>query len=200
MKKIENFCCVYVGLIEDFSGNDVLPSFVQEKINVIQNQKVIKQKKASYGLLKKAVKEVLDFDDDFSLVKQEKNGKPICENYFFSISHCQNLVAVALSDVNVGLDIEVVKAHKNFKDLKNKILNKNEHKLSIENMDDLTELWVKKESRFKFDGDAVFIPKNIDTNNFQYHIDCFEYGGENYYLSVATEQDKVEVQYLIKKS
>ena len=79
------------------------------------------QKYYAWKLLEHGIKNTLNLtleEADFTL---SENG--IWESSFckISISHCKNLVAVAISDKNVGLDIE--NTDRNFKsDLVGKIL------------------------------------------------------------------------------
>ena len=55
---MQNEVYVYVGKVEDFKDNFILPCYIKEKIAEMKNEKAINQKKASYALLKKAVWEV----------------------------------------------------------------------------------------------------------------------------------------------
>lgn len=196
MKGKKNFCQIYIAKIDDFKSNDRLPGFLQKEIEGIKNIKVKNQKIAAYGLLHKAVKETLDFDDDFSLIKKEKSGKPVCKKYFFSISHSQELVAVAVSNTNIGVDIEIVKERKNIKNLKQVVFHENEKILNVENIDDFIKFWVKKEALFKFEGGKVFFPKNIDTTKFDCQTYYFDYKGQKYWIGVATEQNNIQKKLL----
>ena len=193
MKKIKDFCCVYVGRIEDFQSNEVLHSFIQADLKHIKSPKIINQKKASYGLLKKAVQETLGIDDDFLTIKREPSGKPVCEKYHFSISHCQSLVAVAISNTNVGIDVETVKERENIKKI---VMCENENNLDVKDVSALMCLWTKKEAKFKFDGGHLFIPKNIDTTSFACFSTSFEYAKHKYWVSVVNTHNDVKIKYL----
>ena len=164
--KEKNFCYVVIGKIADYKNNNVLPYFVSQKIQTISNEKIINQKRASYGVLLEMIKNIYNQIDDFSKVYQDINGKPVCENYYFSISHSCDLVAVALSDTNVGIDLQEIDYNKNYKNLAKIILNENEKDLSVYSMEDVIRLWAKKEAKFKYDGGENFVANKINTTSF----------------------------------
>ena len=195
---LKNMCKIYVYMakIADFLDNTNLPPFAEEEIAKITNQNVINQKKSTFGLLKKAVKEVFDFDDDFKHIEKTKNGKPISSKYFLSISHSKNVVAVAIASENIGIDVEMIDEKKDFNKLKKYILNKNETMIS--SIEELTSLWTKKEAKFKFYGGERFIPKNINTLDFDAKSFQFVNKGAKYILSVVADNlEKINIVNLI---
>lgn len=198
MKKDKDFCYVVIGRIEDYKDNNVLPVFVKESLSHISNQRVIDQKRSSYGLLKEAVKNLLGFDDDFSSVKSTPSGKPFCKDYYFSISHSNEFVVVALSNTNVGVDIERIDESRNLNNLKRIILHENEKHSKVESIDDLLLLWVKKEAKFKFDDGKVFVASKIDTQTFTSFTKLFNCGDDRYWIGVVTKQNEVQFKSMLK--
>lgn len=127
------------------------------------------------------------------------NGKWQCEKFAFSLSHSGSVVAVALSDKPVGLDIEV-KNPLRFLKLRNKILTEsekervkrfNENKLGEE----LNILWTEKEAVFKLNGGRVFIPDKIETAGLSFVTETVKAGENEYYITVAS-QDREEVKII----
>lgn len=194
MKGNSDFCIVAVGKIEDYQDNEVLPLYIKNKLPTLTNQQVINQKKAGYGLLRQLIKESIGFDEDFSTIYLTPNGKPICDEYYFSISHTNEVVAVAFSNTNIGIDIELLDDNKNLDALGKRILHKNEQTLSLISKSEILKLWVKKEGKFKFDGGKIFIPNNIDTNSFETMTELITYDNKNYWLCVVTNQGRVDIK------
>lgn len=189
--KKKDFCIVTIGKINDYKDNVILPFFVKQDLKSVTSVKVIDQKKASYGLLHIALLKFFDYYDDFSAITKSNNGKPISEDYCFSISHSKELVAVAISNKNVGIDIESLDKKINIESFKKRILHENERGTNFFSKEDILTFWVKKEAKFKLDGAKTFVPKNIDTNTFDSSIDLIEVDSKKYYICVVTENKNV---------
>lgn len=173
---------IYIAKVKDFENNTVLPIYVEEKINSLPTF-VSNQKRAAYGVLRKAIKEIVDTDDDFSHIYKNSNGKPVSTKYNFSISHSKEIVAIALSDANIGIDIEKINTAKNINKLSSTILHTEE--IIPRNYNEFYKLWTKKEAIFKLYGEKIFIPKNINTKKEKTKTFFIE----DYCLSVATNAE-----------
>jgi len=192
---MKNNIYIYVAPVCKFKDNDVLPEFAKQEIDKINYLNSINQKKAVWGLLHKAIEEVKGFDDDFYHIEKNENGKPISKKYFLSISHCEDLVAVAVSNENVGIDIERVDKNKNF----NRLIRYISHPLEKlpSNTETLYGAWVKKEAKFKFEGGKTFFPKNINTSTFSSKVFSFNYQDDIYYLAIVADNlECVEIKNL----
>lgn len=139
------------------------------EIEKIKNPQVKAEKFFAWLLLEHAVKSSFDYKLSFLNPRKTADGKWVADRIFFSISHSDGIIAVAVSDKPVGVDIqrEVVPRAKNFA---KKVLNERElselEKLSGKDKSKrLIELWSKKEALFKLDGDGLFSPKLIDTKS-----------------------------------
>ena len=188
---MNNILAVYVAEVNRFKGNTILPEYVSEK-------RSNETQKAVYGLLKYAVKQTFNFDDDFQDLKKDANGKPVGDRYYLSISHKANLIAVAVSNKNVGVDIESVNPNANTMNIWKTIKHQEEASYNINNIEEIIQFWVKKESKFKYDGGKKFVPKDINTLNLDYYIDEFVYNNQKYFLSVyAEDYNNIKVEYLI---
>lgn len=185
----ENGVYVYLAIASVCLKDVIMPKFEVEYLKNVENEKIIKQKTSAYALLKYAVKDVWGIDEDFSSFAKTENGKPYTDRYKFSISHCANLICVAVSKFEVGVDIEFIVTHRRWNMLAKKIVVASEE---INNFDckQLTNLWTKKEAIFKLLGKKIFVPKDIDTNLYITDtinlIDNYDVNSE-YFLSIATQ-------------
>ena len=88
-----------------------------------------------------------------------ERGKPYCKSHreiYFSLSHSGNFLALAISDRDVGIDIERIRQAK--EDLVRRVCCENEISLifSSENPDEaFTEIWTKKEAYLKALGTGI---------------------------------------------
>ncbi len=145
------------------------------------------------ALLKYAVRDRWGIEEDFSTFKVSKNGKPYVEGYNFSISHSCSIVCVAISKMEVGVDIECVLNSRNWLGLRRRVLTQKEKEEVAEDSQTMTAIWTKKEAVFKLLGDKVFSPSNMDIE--KYNIDTVEHishnynEGEDYALSIATSEN-----------
>lgn len=113
---------------------------------------------------------------NFSISYSQNNGV-FCEQtnrFNFSLSHSSDIVAVAISDKLVGVDVE--KCSNKILRLKNK-----PEFINCSNIEELTLQWTKKESLFKCKEGNNFYYKNI--------IDEVD---NKYFLTVCTNCDRAE--------
>lgn len=115
------------------------------------------QNALGYLLLVHALREKNVFRElpDF---EYNKHGKPFLKNYngiYFSISHCSNAVAVAISEKPIGIDIEGLRNVKG--SLIDFVCNDEEKKVVSEspNGEAFFKLWTQKEAVFKCVGTGI---------------------------------------------
>lgn len=176
---------VYVAKIADFEGNDDMPSFAREELARSGDPKVKSQKRAAYGLLKYALEragEEVDFSSHF-----KRGGKPYAAGYFYSFSHSNGLVAVALSWAEVGVDIELVRP-RDVERLKPLICTKEEMG-HIDDIYKLTALWTKKEAYFKSLGKDRFVANLLDLGGAHLTTREVVHEKKTYFLSVQSVDD-----------
>lgn len=111
-----------------------------------------------------------------------EHGKPYWENGpYFSISHCQQGIAVALDEQPIGIDIEAIR-HADA-DLIERTMNEEERV----GMDDrkFTRLWTQKEAIVKAQGVGIMSFEQLQTilENGEWRLESFE--KENYIYSIA---------------
>lgn len=152
---------VYVAPIpEDFCDEtELLPAERQAQVSAIGNPKVKTQKRFVWELLRFALERRLGIPAD--LVNFSRSGnKWSCAECRISLSHTDGYVAVALSDLPVGVDVEVL-SPKFSEKLLDRIACPPEKQ--ARGAIQTAALWTAKESLFK-QGDnalAAFVPSKI---------------------------------------
>lgn len=143
---------LYIVNTENYSLNelniDSLPDYRREKINRLAHNSD-KLASACAGLLIK--KYVGDFE-----IKLNDYGKPYCGEKFFNISHSGNYVILAVSDSEVGCDVEAVRELE-FERLGKIVFHENELKIlarTSNKSDYFFKLWTAKEAFIKALGEG----------------------------------------------
>lgn len=113
----------------------------------------IKRTLAGRLLLERMIKRI--YGKDRFEIKYNKNGKPLCDFCFFSISHSGDFAAVAVSDEPIGVDIQIPcgfkrrKKYMLFSPAENEFVN-------TENSEDrFYTLWTRKEAYIKAEGGTL---------------------------------------------
>lgn len=175
-----NTVTVYISQISP-SAKTELPCYIRE-MN-ITNQNVLAEKHSAYSLLCYALKQEYGIDMDISLLTKNENGKPQYPGICFSISHTKGLCIVALSEDEVGVDIEEKINTERAARIAKKVFHQNESPDA-----DITELWTKKEAIFKLLCGKIFIASDIDMSSYNTVTRKYPYDGKEYTLSVATNK------------
>ena len=175
---------VYVASVERFKDFKKMPKYAKNELKFVKNPTLAAQKKASYGLLDYAFSASFKVSPDFKSMYKDERGKPRLKEKFFSVSHTNGLVCVAISGVNVGVDVEEIKEHVSLDKTRSHIAFDGEAASTIEEM---IALWTKKEAIFKLD-DAIpsYNPSKIDTSKYQSKTSFLEYDGKKYALTLAS--------------
>ena len=111
---------------------------------------------AAYRLLQRALQ--LEYGiEELPVFIHDDSGKPLLQGHpdiHFSLSHCREAVAVALSDRPIGIDIETTEHYS--PEVAQRVMNNNEMRqieASARPEVAFTRLWTMKESLFKLTGD-----------------------------------------------
>ncbi|MBE7084749.1 MAG: 4'-phosphopantetheinyl transferase superfamily protein [Clostridiales bacterium] len=182
---------VYVGEVaEKIALKEIAFKSRLEEISACKNERVQKQKYSAWKLLEFALNR--SFGLSIKKINLEKNsfGKWISSDCFFSISHSDKAVVVAVSRGEVGVDVEcdTDKAEK----IKDKVFTALERE-EYEQLDEgqkkryFLEKWTQKESIFKKKGEGVFRPNEIETRDYKTSRKSITVGGKEYLVSVATD-------------
>ena len=131
-----------------------------------------------------------------------EHGKPYLTNYpdiHFNISHCDKAIAVAVSNHEVGIDVE---GRRRFNEsLLQRAMNDEEqaaiHKSSDPEME-FAKLWTRKEAYFKWTGTGILLDHLKSAEADAKEAGCIvksrlitpEFGNDSFYLSVAEKEDE----------
>ncbi len=128
-----------------------------------------------------------------------EHGKPYITNHdgvHFNISHCNDAVAVGVSNLEVGIDVE---GRRKFSDsLLQRAFNEEEQAeilSSQEPQDTFAKLWTRKEAWFKWTGTGILIDHlkstEADAVSSECNIDTLEVtiaNDKSFFLSIAQKQ------------
>ena len=173
----------------DGEVGEVYPELRSKEISLCKNERVRLQKYYVWKLLEYGLQWTFGCKIENVRFEKGKNGKWSCDRCEFSLSHSENVVAVALSRKPVGVDVEIITPPV-VKGLENKILTR-EERAEFDAIDGdktsfLIEQWSKKESVFKSRNEKSFLPKKISDYAFTqtYTLDM---AGGRYSFSVTGE-------------
>jgi 4'-phosphopantetheinyl transferase len=138
------------------------------------------------------------YGEDIGSLKIVSDGKPYLykhPDFYFNISHSRSLLAVAVSNGNIGIDCEEISK------IRNVIVEKRftivEKEYICESGENFTNIWTRKEAYFKFTGEGILGNfQAVDTLSPPYSdlLSTKKYG--NYIVSLCCEnpvEAKVEV-------
>ena len=209
-----NSSTVYVYLA-NFDTNvqvkPVQPAIRNQMIERCTDVLTRQQRYCVWQLLDYALKQHCGKGVDSFRFKPSENGKWSCDAPAqFSLSHSNNVVVVAISTEQVGVDIEAVSSFtgRACDDVfVSRVLNNTERQQLMRceparRAQTLAQLWTRKESIFKMRGGPYFAPRSIDTTLPASATSgrLLEIDGKEYALSVATSVPmKVDLQLLLKR-
>jgi phosphopantetheine--protein transferase-like protein len=148
-----------------------------------------RQKYRAWELLEQAFRQVFLKNLTELGLRKTDTGKWVSDKgFYFSISHCESLVAVAVSSAPVGVDIEEMRAIK--AGFEKKCLSK-EGLAEFGELDEdergryLLRRWTVKESIFKLSDEGIFRPPYISGEGFYTESREFELEGKSYIISAS---------------
>ena len=152
---------VYLSLIPDKKIEKVLPKERFDEINGCLDEKVKREKYFVWKLLELALRNATGVNPDFTRFYKGVNGKWQAQGVEFSLSHSNGVVAVAISDKPVGIDLQVIKPLKNDRLIEKIFTEKELEKINAlsgqEKTARIIEKWAEKESDFKRVGGDNFL-------------------------------------------
>ena len=185
---MQNIHVYYAAIPEGGCERELYPKERMEEIQGCKNEVVRREKYRAWEILKFAVQDALKLRFDNLQFTKLPTGQWICGECFFSISHSDGAVTVAVSDLNIGIDIEPIRAID--KRLLPKVLTENELACYGELSEDekeryLLECWCKKEAIFKASHGDILIPKEIECQNNFTDVYEVKIGDKQYLLAIA---------------
>ena len=171
----------------------ILPESRQEKVDNFIFDKDKKLSSGVYLLLKKMLDEE-NIDDP--IIETEKDGKPYISNYeniHFNMSHAGRMVACAISDEEIGIDIEKIDPLIDMKIAQTFFYNSeyDNIKKSDNRVDQFFKYWVLKESYMKYTGLGFL----LDLDKFEIVIEDGETKVKNQNHELKENEDDVKFSY-----
>ena len=186
MKKIYVY---YAQTSVDTAERELYPRERMDEINRCKNDSARREKYSAWKLLEHAINDAFSLDFDNLQFAKLDSGKWICDKCSFSISHSEGVVAVAVSDASMGVDVEPVRTID--PRLSGKVLTDAEYEhYSVLSEDDkasfLLECWCKKEAIFKAIGGSVLLPKTIECSAYHTVIKRVNINQREYVMAIAS--------------
>lgn len=185
------------GLIEYDSLAQIYPPERKSEIEKAKTPDSKAQKYSVWRLLERAVSDTFAKPLTAYNLTKTQSGKWQSDGFYFSLSHSQSVVAVAISDSPVGVDIET----KTFSDPERtakKILTPTEmqtYYCSEDKPSFVIRKWCEKESIFKMRNLPQFSPCKTDTDSERVITNCVCIDNKSCTVCVATasQDDTLEI-------
>ena len=171
-----------------------LPTWRREK--ALQYKKLDDRKRSvlAFVLLQRALRDEYGITEILEFVYNEF-GKPSLPNMpiHFSLSHCKDAVTCAVSDYNIGIDVESIVPYN--PDMARRVCTAGELKMleQSSNKDvDFIKLWTVKEAISKYEGMGLSLPfSEIDTSKYVTGTQiCYE---KNYCITICGDQNNIDL-------
>ena len=183
---------VYISAIDKNEEiGEIANKIRREEIAKISNERVKREKYCAWKLLCHALKNSFGLEaEKLDFIKLDCGAWAV-EGAEISISHSDDAIAVAVSTVPVGIDIERVhKPHSNR--MAEFIMNERELEIFNSLPDEakeerLIEIWTTKEAIFKTKKAPAFLPKETDIESYPITTIKFNINDKKYICTVATE-------------
>ncbi len=194
---------VYIAALpEKEPDGELCPAERESYVKETANELLKRQRYYVWKLLEYAVRRTFGKELSNLTVKKNESGKWCVGNYFVSLSHSDNALAVAVSKAPVGVDIENTSSVKNER-LAEKILASDEYAEFLQLEEEyrapyLLRKWTEKESIFKALNASAFAPKSLVAEGDIYTGKA-ELCSEEYIFSVCSDNiDKLRIYKNIK--
>lgn len=157
---------VYLAPVPDTLPADPLyPKARNAEVMRCKSQELRCAKYRAWQVLLLAAEKSLGLDGKKLKFKRSKNGKWLCRDFCFSISHTSKTVAVAVSKTAVGVDAEALARKDKLLPLKEELLTPAEKELYGDcDALSLLALWTGKEAVYKAEGGRAFVPAETEGN------------------------------------
>ena len=143
----------------------------EREIRETQNPNLKAGRILDWQILLYAAEHALGLREEEIRFYKDPSGKWCCEQFFFSLSHTQDAVAVGISDAAIGIDIENAAARRRLHDSDAAFAERMRRKICAsekelaDNEKGVLQLWLLKESIYKCYG-GQFDPAAIETDRY----------------------------------
>ena len=179
---------------------DLVSKNRQEKIDFYRFEKDKKLSAGVYLLLKKLLSEENITNPIFKTGKYGKSYISNYENIHFNLSHSGKIVLCAISDRNVGADVEYIDSEIDLDIAKNYFFNREYETImkSDNPSEEFFNYWVLKESYMKYtglgmnldlDSFEIIIENEIKLKNDEENLKFKLFDIENYKIGIASHYD-----------
>lgn len=189
-------CDVYLASVPKArTYTELYPKERNDELEAVTNEAVKAEKYFVWRLLEFALRNSIGKRiEDISFTKLEC-GKWVCNDIFFSLSHSRSVLAIAISDTEVGIDIQSMNAPI-ASGLAERILTEDEisEYTSLPQNDKnpyLMKAWSIKESIFKAYGKASFYPSKISINEYECYTEFIDINDEKFCLSLVGKAPRI---------
>ena len=191
---------IYAPMGDVDTSAPVHPAARYSEILECKSDKTKAEKYLVWRLLEHAVNSYTNLDFANLQFAKTDGGKWVCPDFYFSLSHADGLVCVALSDEPIGVDAETVRAIR--PELRARILTEREINAlggipEEQQSEYLLEAWVRKESIFKRGDGTALLPNRIEAAEHPTAIRRVTVGTREYLISVChADAHKIESIYV----
>ena len=164
----------------------LMSSEKRERVSRFKNIEDKKRSVCAEMLAKRAIAEKCGIKESDIIFDIQDGGKPFCKNavIHFSISHSGDYAVCAVSDAQVGIDIQKIREYS--RNTAHRVCSESELEIIEKSEEEATEfikLWTKKEAVMKMKGIGIASPevknclcgKNVKTVRFEdYFVSIYE--------------------------
>ncbi len=156
---------VYILPVKDSPAVSTVYPREREREIAAASGEVQQQKYAAWCALREGLTHAFGVDMESLTLRKSPAGKWTCDKYMFSLSHTDGAVAVAISNAEVGVDLENVLAFsarhiEELPRLCHEALTARECTAATD-VTAFLGLWTRKESLFKYIGTGTFHPQSL---------------------------------------
>ncbi len=140
---------------------------------------------AARGILRLLMGQITNRKPNEIRFRKNEQGKPYLDGApYFNVSHSGSLIQIAISDVEVGIDIEFFGNQRDWKKIMDRFFHESE-KETIQSEEDFLRLWTKKEALLK----CVGIGITQELSSFDVLSESIQFNSRDYYFSTIPMQE-----------
>lgn len=150
----------------------LLPAAREREIRACTHAGLRAAKQADWRLLQFAARRSLGLETDSLVFRRTAHGKWLCSGFEFSLSHTEKLVAAAVSNAPVGVDVETVGERvarwgpDRIEAVRRRVYTAAEQAAFPHTAEGFLQAWTRKEAVFKQKGKGAFRPRAIDATKW----------------------------------